>query len=178
MDIALDTDVDVSAHWTPRRFLQHEDARSRENSLSHSQLPPISRAVIAASGFTIRRDLFATSCNALTETWFSEHWELGCSGIDAFSLLWIDGDYAFPPFSLGLAVLRRVYVLFSSGSPVPRMAIIVPRVIFDLPHHLPPSIFTIVPLHSRLLLIPPNFAASRSLHKLVCVLTHPPAPPQ
>ena len=54
----------------------------------------------------LKRDLFASPWNAQLGNFFS--WKLSHHQMNAFHYQWMDGDYAFTPFTLAGKVLRKI----------------------------------------------------------------------
>ena len=162
-DICFDENIQCECAWTPREFLDDEDALSRVIDYKHSQLPPSAMSVIRGMGLALTRDLFATSRNAQLPIFVSEHWELSASAVDAFSISWQPGDFAFPPFSL----LRPFLRLYGD--------LVDPPPIILVSHTAPPSplIAASAPL-GRSLLAPPDFSHSyRSRFELTAYILAP-----
>lgn len=97
----------LTALWSPRALMRREDLLSRvaAGDLQHAQLavgPELFQRTMRL------RDLFACAANTLGPLYVAPCCEPDASAVDAFTVPWLAGDYAFPPFALAAPVLRRL----------------------------------------------------------------------
>jgi hypothetical protein len=60
-------------------------------------------------------DLFASSRSCQIPKFISWFPDISCSAVDAFTVKWSDGFYAFPPFNLVGRVIRKIFYDNASG---------------------------------------------------------------
>ena len=153
----LDHEVTVIVEWVPREELDDVDGASRwdENSLAHSTLPPSVRESLCLSAFgTTQPDvLFFSSAHnrwAPKTAFCSRYPEPSSCGDGVESSLWdsCKCGWAYPPFPLVAAVVRRVV----SAPRPPRVILILP----DTPYlRITLRKWRVIPV--TLILPPPSF---------------------
>jgi hypothetical protein len=166
--ISLAHTVVIVPFWRPRALLARADVLSRlaASDRAHSILC-VGPALIER--FRLERDLFAIRENALCARFVSPFPDTTAEACDALSVVWTDGDYAFPPFALARLALRHLITSCASAGRCLRVLVIVPA-------HTPLPDHPLVSLRSESIfsgvLAPPSFNVVSLSTPLIIVFAH------
>lgn len=103
--------VVVDPHWLRREELAEEDNLSRACSSAAEAMVEqalIDRLADLLWGDSVAFDAFATSANTRADKFASRWYEVESETVDGVTARWPECTWAFPPFSLGRKVARRM----------------------------------------------------------------------